>query len=221
MVVGTGLIASVFNGFRDDDAVIIFASGVSNSLEISPTEYARERALLQSQLDLDKEIVYFSTVSVFDKSVQNSPYIEHKLNMERLIESSGVPYYIFRLPIIVGKSSNPHTLTNYLFNCISKGIEFEVHTNACRYLMDVEDVGNHLIPIVRRGDSFITMNVCYNQQLSITEIVTAFETLLNKSANCTAVEKGDCYVVNCERFTDEIGNTPAPDVLSLLRKYYG
>jgi len=51
MVIGNGSIAKVFKQeFENDDSVIIFASGVSNSNEKNLSEYQRETILLQNTL---------------------------------------------------------------------------------------------------------------------------------------------------------------------------
>ena len=46
MVVGTGLLAKAFLEYENDDNIIVFASGVSNSKEISREEFDREKLLL-------------------------------------------------------------------------------------------------------------------------------------------------------------------------------
>ena len=61
MVIGNGSIAKVFKQeFGNDDSVIIFASGVSNSNEKNLSEYQRETILLQNTLTKfpEKKIVF-------------------------------------------------------------------------------------------------------------------------------------------------------------------
>ena len=62
MIVGNGLIAKAFDNFKDDK-VIIFASGVSNSLEQRKQEFDREENILSNVINEnpEKKIVYFST----------------------------------------------------------------------------------------------------------------------------------------------------------------
>jgi hypothetical protein len=43
MVVGDGMMTEAFSAFRDNAEVVIFASGVSNSLEIDPAAFHREK----------------------------------------------------------------------------------------------------------------------------------------------------------------------------------
>lgn len=221
MVVGNGLIANAFSEFEEDSSVIIFASGVSNSGQTSKAEYAREKALLRAQFDLNLPVVYFSTCSVFDKSAQGSDYVQHKLAMEEMIVKSDIPYTIFRLPIVVGRSKNPHTLTNFLYDCVKNQKHFELHKNACRYLMDIDEV-KALLPSMIRSEGFndSTLNICFNNQVSVKEIVSAFEEITGTQANYTEVEKGDCYVPDNGPFMGFVLNYKYPELAELLGKYY-
>ena len=57
MIVGNGLIASSFIK-HDNDDVIIFASGVSNSLETNQDKFDREIDLLKSYMNIrDKKLI--------------------------------------------------------------------------------------------------------------------------------------------------------------------
>ena len=55
-----------FIKYADNKDVLIFASGVSNSLETSPVEFGREQFLLEKILaeHSQKKIIYFSTCSM-------------------------------------------------------------------------------------------------------------------------------------------------------------
>lgn len=79
MVIGNGMIAKACKAFIDDTSVTIFASGVSNSAEVLVENFQREFELLASQTK-DIKIVYFSTCSVNDPSVADTPYVRHKKN---------------------------------------------------------------------------------------------------------------------------------------------
>ena len=61
MVIGNGLIASAFERYKNNDDIIIFASGVSNSQETSELAFNREINLMKRYLNLDKKLIYFST----------------------------------------------------------------------------------------------------------------------------------------------------------------
>ena len=54
MIIGKGLIASAFKEYRNHEC-IIFASGVSNSLEIENSQFEREEHLLRKTINLKKK----------------------------------------------------------------------------------------------------------------------------------------------------------------------
>lgn len=123
MIVGRGDIASVL---IDRPNVTFFVSGVSNSRETRDSEFTREYELLLDQ-SRRRHIVYVSTLAVY---YGDSPYVEHKRRMEKVVRSSFRSYTIFRIGNITwGK--NPHTLINYLRSHPNAEVQL-VH----RYLID-------------------------------------------------------------------------------------
>src|SRR5258706_941095 len=158
MIVGNGLIASAFNkaGFHSTRHVI-FASGVSNSSETNPKAFDREISLIKNHLAKNTTFVYFSTTSIFDPSKQDSVYIEHKKTIETLIRDGAQSYIIVRLPIMVGPTNNPHTLINYLVNAIITQKPLQLHKNACRHLLDIDDLVGLLNPYL--ADEFVQLQI--------------------------------------------------------------
>ena len=98
MIVGDGLIAQAMNKYYSNDKIIIFASGVSNSCEIRRKEFEREKNLLSKYIGRKERLVYFSTCSIFDKSLSQSKYVLHKINMEKFITYHFENFIIFRFP---------------------------------------------------------------------------------------------------------------------------
>lgn len=197
MVIGNGLIANAFTRFKEDDSVVIFASGVSNSSLTYADEFEREKTLLREYLSKKKKLVYFSTCSLADKSLSSSQYILHKNEIEKLIQNSHDSYIIFRLPIIVGKSENPHTLTNFFYNRIITNQPFQAYANSCRYLIDIEDAVK-IISLILEKNYFNKeiINVTFNNRIKVTELIKIFEMLLGMPANYELVNKGSCYEVD-------------------------
>ena len=109
MIVGKGLIASQFNDWWKEKDVIIFASGVSNSKEVKQSAYQREKHLIKTFFSSEKLFVYFSTCSIFDKTLKKSLYVKHKLEIEKLIKNNFTNYFILRLPNVIGKTKNQNT----------------------------------------------------------------------------------------------------------------
>ena len=75
MVIGDGMMAQAFGAFQGEPGVVVFASGVSNSLETRPEVFARERRLLERTRAAHPEalLVYFGTCSVDDPDRRATP----------------------------------------------------------------------------------------------------------------------------------------------------
>jgi len=228
MIIGTGLVASAFTPYSlsKDPNIIIFASGVSNSRETNNAEFSRERDLLLKTLEQnrDKSFFYFSTCSVADPQLRTSPYVAHKIAMETLVRSAS-EYAIFRLPQVVGKTSNPNTLTNYLYQHIKSRDLFQVWTHASRNIIDVDDVASIVSHLQSsRKTHNVTVNIACPFSIPISRLVAIFELILNTKANYTLVAAGGSYpidaTITCQA-AQELGVTfDEMYIEKLLRKYY-
>lgn len=122
MIVGNGLLASAFSPeWVSTHNAVLFASGVSNSHESQPEAFQREADLLSSHLErCSGAFIYFSTCSISDPDRAASFYAKHKLAMERRV-AQHPEHLILRLPQVVGRTSNPNTLTNFLVDKLKSG----------------------------------------------------------------------------------------------------
>ncbi|MBP8060858.1 MAG: NAD-dependent epimerase/dehydratase family protein, partial [Cloacibacterium sp.] len=152
MIVGKGLIASLFTDVDQED-IVFFASGVSNSLETEKSAFLREENLLRKHLteNPEKIFIYFSTCSIYDSSKNGSLYVNHKLKMERLVEDLATKYLILRVSNAVGKGGNPNLLMNYLVNSVKEEKIINVHTLATRNLIDADDIKNITLELIDQG----------------------------------------------------------------------
>src|SRR5690606_6942906 len=197
MIIGNGLIA---NAFRDADRedVVFFASGVSNSLETKAENFLREENLVKETIQkfTDKLFVYFSTCSIYDSSKNESPYVNHKLNMEHLIATNCPHYIIARVSNAVGNGGNPNLLMNYIHRSIQNDDKITIHKNAKRNLIDVEDLKNILIHIIEKEERNKIYNLAYLDNFSITDIVSTFERVLGKEAIIETLDMGESYTID-------------------------
>jgi len=198
MIIGKGLLARAFEPrFGKDSDVIVFASGVSNSLETRSQEFAREETLLRQLLDGEvKRFIYFGSCGVTSSESEFTPYMRHKRAMESLVLAA--PHgLVLRLPQVVGRTDNPHTLTNFLRNRIVSGAHFTVWTHAERNLIDIDDVvrvGSWLateLPV-----EATTVSIAATCSLLMPRIVGIFERVLDRVANCSYVEKGTPMIID-------------------------
>lgn len=202
MIIGSGLLAHAFHAaFMQREDVCIYAAGVSNSGCTDPNEFARERQRLVQVLAEATHVeafVYFGTCSVADPEVQTSLYVQHKLGMEKLV-AAHPGNLILRLPQVAGKTSNPHTLLNFLCTRILRGEKFSVWNKAKRNIIDVGDVA--LIAgflIADQSMRNITLNVANPVNYPMIEIVRAMEQGLGKLAVYEIVERGSEYRIDID-----------------------
>lgn len=225
MIIGNGLLAKSFEPyFGADQSVIVFASGVSNSRETNNAAFLREAEMLQVALSWRKKLLYFSTCSIEDTELQSALYVLHKKNMEAMVRAvSGS--CIFRLPQVVGKTSNPHTLTNYLHHQIISGTNFQIWQHAKRNLIDVDDVAQIVNYFVRAAQTpELPINIASPFSISIPKLVKTFEVVLGTKANFTLIEAGGSYEIQSEltqQAASELGISFDDDYIErLIRKYY-
>ncbi len=192
MVIGNGLLAREFNDFMDNDSILIFASGVSNSLERNPAPFEREKKLVLDTISkYPKQLfVYFSTCSIYDEAVQDRPYIKHKTAIEELIKEHSSNYLICRLSNITGKGGNDNTIFNYLVNSVKNEHRLTLWKYATRNIMDVEDMANVVRKVLSKGIQNTTVNIGSLNSYRIEDMVQRIEAFLNKTAILQMEPKG-------------------------------
>ena len=212
MVIGNGLLARRFESYQADESVLIFASGVSNSKTKNLEAYAREVALLEKciQEHPDKTLVYFSTCSIYDPDEKHSRYVQHKLAIEKTIQTTAAHYYIFRVSNVAGRSTNPNTLLNYFFYHIRNGINFDLWTTACRNIIDIDDVFFIASRLLKdKSASGRPINIASPFNYPVREIVSAIEAFLNTKSNYVEVNKGSCFDISLPDIETILKDSPA------------
>lgn len=192
MIVGSGLLARAFAPrYAGDDRVLIFASGVSNSEETDPRQFQRESELLDQAIAADpRRLVYFSSCGVANAVEPLSPYMRHKLAMETRV-SQRPGGLVIRLPQVVGRTGNAHTISHYLHDRILSGERINVWTRAERNLVDVDDVAAIADVMIGAEDSGPRVTtIAAEHSLPMPEIVGIFEAVMGRKANCVAVDRG-------------------------------
>ena len=226
MIIGNGLLATAFApAFAASREVLVFASGVSNSRETRAEEFALERRMLEEAIDSAPLLVYFSTCSVHDPALQEAPYVRHKRALEALVQERAARHAIFRLPQVVGRTPNPHTLTNFLAAQIKGGQEIQVWTEARRNLIDVDDVAAIGTWILQeQAPQQLVTNIACPFSIAVPELVALFESVLGVSARTTPVQAGGRYPLDtglAQQAASALGIRFDEHYLpNLIRKYY-
>ena len=197
MIVGNGLIASLFTEC-DQENIIFFASGVSNSLETKKEEFLREENLIKKTIieNPNKVFIYFSTCSIYDSSKVESQYVLHKLKMEQIIIQLCPQYLILRLSNAVGNGGNPNLLMNYLVRSVKNNEIINVHTKATRNLIDVEDIKNITNQLIDKQYFNKIINIAYPENYTIIEILEIMEKFYQTKLYLNLVKSGSGYGID-------------------------
>ena len=199
MITGNGMIAKRFSRFADDAGRLIFASGVSNSSNIDEAAFKKETDLLLEEMSKhpDATVIYFSTCSIYDPSLQQSPYVLHKIKMEELIKTVAKSFIIFRVSNPVGFTGNTHTLLNYFIEHLISKTNFDVWQYASRNLLDIDDM-YHICHAIIEEEHWLnkTINVANPVNYPVLSIIEAIEKHYNIKGNYTLLEKGNSPLID-------------------------
>ena len=226
MIIGSGLLAHAFEPyFGASTDVLVFASGVSNSLETRDEEFAREHALLcQSLADQVPRLVYFGSCGVATAEAGSTAYMKHKQRMESTVLAAPGGL-VLRLPQVVGRTENHHTLTNFLRDRIASGEHFTVWSHAERNLIDIDDIAAIGAALaLEMSEEPLAISIAAEKSLPMREIVNIFERVLGKRANYSLADKGAAMDIDTARIREvstRLGiNLGEGYVEDVVRKYY-
>lgn len=199
MITGNGMIAKRFSRFAEDADRLIFASGVSNSSNTDEDAFKKETGLLLEEISKypGATVVYFSTCSIYDPSLQQSAYVLHKLKMEELIKSVAASFIIFRVSNPVGFTGNVHTLLNYFIEHLISKTNFDVWQYASRNLLDIDDM-YRICEAIIEGEQWLnrTINVANPVNYPVLSIIEAIEKHFGIKGNYNLLEKGNSPLID-------------------------
>jgi len=229
MVVGTGLLGEESKKyFAKRDDILVFASGVSNSQCVDKNQFIRENILLSEHLNNHKDVncfIYYSTISIEDKSMSNSQYIKHKINMETLVSSHKNPYIIRLGQIASNNLGNPNNILNYLTMSIKSNKNIEVWSNAFRSILDIQDIPEIVSKlIIKYQQNKKEINVANPVFTSVKTIISILENTLNKKGIYSYVDKGNAYNIDLDKMLSVIPitniNFDENYLYRVIEKYY-
>ena len=226
MIIGSGMLARTFSVYDERDDVVVLAAGVSNSRETRSESFEREIRLVEKTIASigGKLLVYFSTCSIYDPDAVSTPYVRHKLSIEKMVRDMAANYSLFRLPQVVGNTANSITLISFLYNSIVTQQPIDVWDKAYRYVIDADDVAR-IVSYAIDNEMFrnSTVNVASRPCL-VADLVKILEEITGKKAVCTHREKGGYYSIDTtdiEPILEQLRVEFGPEYLkSVLSKYY-
>jgi nucleoside-diphosphate-sugar epimerase len=196
MIIGSGVIANRFKDCSLQSKYLIFAGSVNDSsIQDKNIIQAEEKAVTDALSEYnDSTFVYFSSCSILDPEAVHAPYVQHKVNMEKLIQSSAKSFLIFRLPQVMGFLDAKSSLVNFLVEAIGNQKKFELWCNAQKNIIDIDDVYEIVVEVLKRG--ILTkkiVNIASSHQTSVIQLVNEIEKFLGLNANYILVNKGTSY----------------------------
>lgn len=213
-IIGHGMIAQSLAMYVDQlPEVVIFASGVANSLTADPLVYEREITLLYATLrncrQHAKRFVYCSSGGAIYGPVQGprdemtptfptSVYGRHKLLCEDAILNSGAPYLILRLANLVGHRQNRFQLIPSLIHQIQGG-QMTLFAEAARDLLDVEDFAQILVCLLEAHRQNDLIVLASSHSIPVVTIAEELQRLLGLQANYQIAAGGDVQRFNIDK----------------------
>jgi nucleoside-diphosphate-sugar epimerase len=192
-VYGSGMIAKAFLDIRLPDDVVIIAAGVSNSQEVLASEFSREKEMLEAIIleHKYKKIVYFSSCSIYQSKL--TPYVKHKLAMEKLIVNNAENYYICRLPQVVGVTTN-NTIISYFVKCVINQDMINIYSKTKRYLIDVNDIVRVVLMLItNRSSRNSIIDICNGTKTPIQDLVETIGRILSIEPLVNVINSGETY----------------------------
>ena len=229
MIIGSGLLARAFSPqFANSVTSCVYAAGVSNSRCSDQREFDREHDRLVKAMAQYKSadlFLYFGTCSANSPLESTSPYVRHKIKMEKIV-TEHPQYLILRFPQTAGRTENPHTLLNFIYSRIARSERFQVWKNARRNIIDVDDIVRITVGLaLEEGVRRECINVANFSDNAMVEIVELMAKVVGKNAIYDCVGKGDAYPIDTRRIREvspRCGVVFGPKYLELvLRKYFG
>lgn len=229
-IVGRGMIAKGLEGTDSKMSnVLIFASGVSNSLCADQKEYDREyemlcKSILECKVN-NQKIVYFSSAgavygdyeAVKDEQSPLFPqtmYGKYKVLAESVIINSGIEYLILRLPNVVGPKQNKNQLFSALVLQAIKG-EVHLYKNAGRDFIDVDDVCDILMQLLEKKINNQIIIVASGWCTPITHVFSEIQLVTKTNAIINFVDKGERQVFSTKKLQNLL-----PDMIKFKPNYY-
>jgi hypothetical protein len=225
MVIGNGLIASVFDSFRDSEMVLIFASGVSDSTEIRATEFERELKLINNCLNdyPNMLFVYFSTYSIEDEKLKDRLYTKHKLAMEEQIINNSSNYLLCRLSNIVGTGGNRSNIFNYIVDSVENEKNIDVWKNASRSIISVDDMKSILLMALEAGEKNKVITIANEYSYSLPDLIKRIELHFDKIFTGKYLDKGSFSEVDInstKKYFDLLNRDFSINYIDYLLKTY-
>lgn len=227
MIYGKNMISKRFMPYALDENYSVFVGDIHDSTIVNPSEFASEAEEIERLINEfpNRFFVYFSSCSILDPSLQDSPYVKHKIAMEAKVSNLAPNFLVCRLPQVVGLNGEKSNLVDYLVEAIFTESEFDLWTHAERNLIDIDDVYEIVDEILRSNtlkNSII--NVANPRSTTVEEIVSDIGVFLGiepKFSRKDRVTKYEIDISKIESVIEDLDMAFGSDYFSsTLNKYF-
>ena len=118
-----------------------------------------------------------------------SRYLDHKREIETLLQKLSNNYLVIRLPQIFGHGGNKNNIINYFDNCIKCDIPINVQIDTVRSIIDIDDVFNIVTKCIDCEYNKL-LNLSYVEQIYVDNIVKFLYHINNKTVKIIYQPKG-------------------------------
>jgi nucleoside-diphosphate-sugar epimerase len=201
VIIGNGLVAKSFKKEKKFFGnIIVFASGLANSKNINKKEFVREKKLLKKFLNIKKKkLIYFSTLDIFRK--KKNAYTRHKINIENILKKKK-NILIIRLPQLIGKSNNKHTIFNFLNFNLRINKKIKIFVNYYRNFIDVDDLIFYVKKLIKNKINFNIINIYNKKSIKIVSLLKIFKKQgIIKNKIFTLDKTNDNFFKNMTKFS--------------------
>tara|TARA_Y100000389_G_scaffold57713_1_gene53731 strand:- start:604 stop:1305 length:702 start_codon:yes stop_codon:yes gene_type:complete len=192
-IFGNGFIAKNLKKIRLSNHFCFYAAGVSNSNLSNKKDFEREINefnKFRKKINQSKIIIYISSLSVENKNLKQDKYIKNKLKIEEIIKKKIQKFIIIRLPQIIGKNNNKHTLTNSIFNTLSKNKNFILWKGSIRNLIDIDDIIEIVEKYLKNKPTLnSTINIFNPRSIAVEDLLRIFSSILNRKLKLIILNK--------------------------------
>lgn len=211
---------SDLDAFEGEYDILIYTASVTSDRKAAAEQYIRDNALCAAEImafckkHLIRRIIYLSTDEIYgllracevtEHSAMVSPniYAATKYLAEQVIRESGIPYYILRLPGIVGRDWGDNFIYRTMQK-IRKQEDIYIYNGQKEFnnLVDIDDLAQFILVLCNKSDCPVseTFVVGNCEKIRLLELVEFMKELYNSSSEVHEEESsGRYFTLNVEK----------------------
>lgn len=190
-VIGSGDLADRFCDYSIQEKYALYFGSINDPASVNVKAMKEDELNLKNQLLSNQEttFIYFSTCSIQDPMMRDQPFINHKINSEKLIQASGRNFIIFRLPELISMGKDCSGLLKFLIESIKSESEFELCINDSKNIIDIDDV-YEVVNYILKNKIYLNevVNIASDIQTKLVDLVNEIEEFFDVKAKYKVID---------------------------------